>query len=103
MNWKQSAKAAALHIEELEKEIEKLRYMVESQKRDIQDYNTCILRLISGDSACLWCEERPVCHLEAKDVKMGCSEWWLRYRKKEDDADGDEGTEENPVLRMVEQ
>lgn len=107
MNWKQSAKAAAIHIEVLEKEIERLQFMIDSQRRDIQDYNKCILSLISGDSACVWCEERTECQRECKDGKnglLGCQEWWLRFRKAGDVTDEQaEGSEQDSILSLEEQ
>ena len=66
------------------------------------------LSLISGDSACLWCEERPECRLEAKDGGkglLGCPEWWLRYRS-ELPVEGGPDAEEKPehsVLDLAEQ
>lgn len=99
MNGKQAARAAAKRIEELE-------YVNAMQSKDIADYNKCILSMISGDSPCLWCEERPECQLEAKEAGKGCSEWWLRYRDLGGDHDGDTGTETGTVdmaLQRVEE
>ena len=86
MNGRQAARAAAKRIEELE-------YVNAMQSRDIADYNKCILSMISGDSPCVWCEERPECQLEAKSAGKGCQEWWLRYRDQGGDPDGETGTE----------
>lgn len=84
MNGKQAARAAAKRIKELE-------YVNAMQSKDIADYNACILSMISGDSACLWCEERPECQLKVKEAGRGCSEWWLRYRDQGGDPDGEAG------------
>ena len=101
MNGKQAARAAAKRIEELE-------FVNAAQARDIQDYNACILSMISGDSACLWCEERTECHSEAKDGKnglLGCPEWWLKYRDAGGDQNGvsEKSETEIPVQHLAEQ
>jgi len=100
MNGRQAAREAAKRITDLE-------FVVAMQAQDIRDYNECILSLISGDSACLWCEERPECQLEAKGGKnglLGCPEWWLRYRKEGDgESDGGEGEKKEDALQRLEE
>lgn len=109
MNWKQSAKAAAKRIEELEKEIAESRYVVGMQAQDIKDYNAVIQDMIAGKSICWWCEEHNECQLNAKDGPA-CAQWWLRFRKPEEktegDQDGEAGTEagaDNSLLSLAQQ
>jgi len=70
MNAKQSLRAAASRILELE----------DFNRRcsaDIRAYVSCIHHLLDGESPCPFCEEENECQLEAKGGK-GCHEWWLK-------------------------
>jgi hypothetical protein len=70
MNARQSAKAAAKRIEELE-------FRVKINILDIRDYNTVIEEMIKDGSPCPWCEDYVECGLEAKADGRGCHEWIL--------------------------
>lgn len=80
MNGRQAAREAAKRITELE-------LVNAMQARDIRDYNDCIQDIINGGDPCKWCEDENECQLQAKG--KGCTEWWLRYPKKEE-TDGSE-------------
>lgn len=82
MNWRQSAKAAEKVIRGLEEQIADLMHYKKMATADIKDYNKCILSLISGNSACVWCEDREECQLEAKTQGKGCQEWLLAFRNQ---------------------
>lgn len=83
MNGRQAARAAARRIEENER-------VMALNKRDIIDYNTCILSMIEGETPCIYCEDYNECQLEAKDGK-GCKQWMLRSQQitSETVKDGD--------------
>ena len=70
MNQRQSLKAAAKHIEELE--FSNSRY-----RNDVKAYNAVIDCLIAGGSACGWCEDQEECQREGKRTIPGCDEWML--------------------------
>jgi len=70
MNAKQSLKLAAKKIEEQEDYIRRC-------VADIRAYNQVIELMITGRSACEWCEDRAECQLKAKEEGKGCDEWML--------------------------
>ena len=82
MNGRQAAQAAAKRIEEMD-------VVISMQARDIRDYNSVILDMISGESPCAYCEDYEECQREVKAGK-GCSEWWLRYPKEKEGANESE-------------
>ena len=98
MNARQAAKAAAARITELER-------IIALNKADIADYNKCILDMIAGESACVFCEDWEECNLDAKAGK-GCDMWLLRWQKAGDLNGGEKGDEEatsgadNPLLNL---
>jgi len=71
MNSKQAAKAAAKHIEELER-------IIGLNISDIKQYNACILDMISHKSPCEYCHDQEECRTAGKDLTIGCEDWMLR-------------------------
>ena len=72
MNARQAAKAAAEIIKEQER-------VMALNKKDIIDYNNCILSMIEGGDPCEYCEDKEECQLEAKG--KGCDQWMLKSQK----------------------
>ena len=71
MNAKQSLRAAAKQIEELED-------WNMRASRDIKAYNKCIDGVIAGTcSYCDWCEEKRLGECERNELGKGCEDWWL--------------------------
>ena len=71
MNAKQSLRAAAKQIEELED-------WNQRASTDIKAYNKCIDGVIAGQcSFCDWCEEKRLGECEKAELGTGCGDWWL--------------------------
>lgn len=76
MNQRQALKAANKHIEEQEKEIERLEDFNLKASAEIKALNICIDSVIAGEKTyCDWCEEENECQLEKG---KGCSKWWMK-------------------------
>lgn len=76
MNARQAAKEASKRIEELER-VNRL------YAADVRDYNACISHMINHGSPCDYCEDRPECLSEGKNLTIGCDEWILRSQPVE--------------------
>jgi len=93
MNAKQSLKAAAKHIENMEHSIR--LYVL-----DVKAYNRVIDCLIAGGSACRFCEDEEECSREGKGTIPGCDEWILRSNLPEDVEKVEVELKQEPVLEI---
>ena len=71
MNAKQSAKAAAKRISELE-------HQIMLNIRDIRLYVQTIHSMINHGSPCEYCEDRDECEINGKNIDTGCDDWMLK-------------------------
>ena len=82
MNAKQSLRAAAKRIEELE-------YANKLYALDVVAYNAVIEGTTEGKSICEWCEDQDECEKTEKGGK-GCKEWLLMFNHQEGEENNDE-------------
>jgi len=83
MNAKQSLRAAAKHITQLE-------YANGRYKADVVGYNNCILHMIRHGSPCDFCKDLAECREEGKDTSIGCDDWLLMDILPAEHIDGEE-------------
>ena len=96
MNGRQAAKLAAQRVAELER-------ILALNKRDIVDYNLCIMHMMDHGSPCDFCEGLDECKGEGRDVTIGCERWILRFPKAGDPDGQEAGSSDNSVQRVEEQ